>query len=544
MGAEMECRRRPRRSFFLRATLRGRRNGWQRGRRANRSHAGFDLRSSSRLMAARAGGAAIARSPIARWRRCSATTSPNMGFTHVELMPVMEHPFTGSWGYQVSGYFAPTSRYGTPDDFALPRRLAASPRHRRDPRLGARAFSHGRIQPRPLRRHRAVRACRSAPGRSSRMGHLHLQLRPRRSAQFPASRSAEYWLSEFHADGLRVDAVASMLYLDYARREGEWIPNAPRRPREPRGDLFPQEAQRAGLRAQSRRHDDRRGVHLVAGRQPPGLHRRARLRLQVGHGLDARHARVLHARIPIYRRYHHRDLTFGLLYAWSENFVLPLSHDEVVHGKRSMLAKMPGDRWQQFANLRALFAYMWARPGKKMIFMGERIRPVARMEPRREPRLEPARVAASIADCRRWCANSIASIAREPALWEADHDPAGFQWIDADNADDNMIAFMRIAPTNGRRVICVGNFSPVSRSGYRVGVPRSGYYREILNTDAERMGRQQRRQRGRRHRPNRFHATDCRIPSRSRCRRSACCGLRCRATEPRPGSLQTSRERL
>jgi 1,4-alpha-glucan branching enzyme len=190
---------------------------------------------------------------------------------------------------------------------------------------------------------------------------------------------------------------------------------------------------------------------------------------------------------PIYRKYHHRDLTFGLLYAWSENFVLPISHDEVVHGKRALLSKMPGDRWRQFANQRALFAYMWARSGKKLIFMGEEIGQWKEWD--HDSSLDwnlldypdHREIQVLVRDLNR-------IYREEPALWEADTDPAGFRWIEADDADSNLIAFMRIAPSSGRRIVCVCNFSPVLRSRLRVGVPSPGRYREILNTDSEAYG--------------------------------------------------------
>jgi 1,4-alpha-glucan branching enzyme len=190
---------------------------------------------------------------------------------------------------------------------------------------------------------------------------------------------------------------------------------------------------------------------------------------------------------PIYRRFHHRDLTFGFVYAWFENFMLPLSHDEVVYGKRSLLDKMPGDRWQKFANLRALFGYMWARPGKKILFMGGEFGQWREWN-------HDASLDWNLLDesDHRGLQNLIRDLNRlyraEPALWEADHQPAGFQWIDANNTDDNVIAFMRIAPSSGRKLICVCNFAPVVRTGYRVGVPEPGVYREILNSDSTMYG--------------------------------------------------------
>jgi len=298
--------------------------------------------------------------------------------------------------------------------------------------------------------------------------------------------SAMYWLSECHADGLRVDAVASMLYLDYARKEGEWIPNA------------------YGGRENLEAADFLKALNVTVYGHNPGIMMIAEESTDwagvsrptyvggLGFGfkwdMGWMHDTLDYfTKDPVHRRYHHRNVTFGFLYAWSENFILPLSHDEVVYGKRSLLSKMPGDRWQQFANLRALYGYMWARPGKKMLFMG-----------------------GEFGQCREWNYNEsldwdllehddhrkLQALVRElnriyrgePALWEADADPAGFRFVDADNADDNVIAFLRIAPRSGRKLLCVCNFSPAVRRGYRIGVPAGGLYNEILNTDSEIFG--------------------------------------------------------
>ena len=202
--------------------------------------------------------------------------------------------------------------------------------------------------------------------------------------------NARFWLERYHLDGLRVDAVASMLYLDYSRKPGEWVPNRYGGNENLDAIDFLRAHERGRLSRRARRHHRRRGIDRLARRLAPDLHRRARLRLQVEHGLDARHA-PLHGEGAVHRRYHHHDLTFGLLYAFTENFVLPLSHDEVVHGKGSLLGKMPGDRWQRFANLRAYFGFMWGHPGKKLLFMGGEFAPGARVEPRSQPRLAPAR---------------------------------------------------------------------------------------------------------------------------------------------------------
>jgi len=410
----------------------------------------------------------------------------DLGFTHVELLPVMEHPFTGSWGYQVTGYFAPTARYGTPDDF----RFLVDYLHQRGigvildwvpAHFPGDGFALRRFDGTALFEHL-----------DPQQGHhpdwdTYIFNYGRNEVRNFLTASANSWLRDYHADGLRVDAVASMLYLDYARRAGEWRPNQYGGRENLEAVDFIKELNQLAYR-------DNPGTMMIAEESTawPGVSRPTYagglgfgFKWDMGWMHDTLH---YFARDPIHRRYHHRDLTFGFLYAWSENFVLPLSHDEVVHGKGSMIGKMAGDRWQQFANLRALYAYMWARPGKKLLFMG-----------------------GEFGQWREWNHDesldwhllqyddhrNLHALVRqlnhfyraEPALWEADTDPAGFHFIDADNADDNVIAFMRIAPhSNARRIICIGNFSPVVRENYRVGVPAPGWYSEILNTDSAFFG--------------------------------------------------------
>jgi 1,4-alpha-glucan branching enzyme len=408
-----------------------------------------------------------------------------MGFTHVELLPVMEHPFSGSWGYQVSGYFAPTARFGTPDDF----RFFVDYLHRRGVgvildwvpgHFPADQFALARFDGTGLYEHLDPRQ-----GFHPEWGTYVFNFGRAEVRAFLLA-SAQCWLHEFHADGLRVDAVASMLYLDYARAEGEWIPN-------PYGGRENLDAA-AFLRTLNEQvYARNQGVATVAEESTawPAVSRPTYAGgLGFGFKWDMgwMHDTLEYfAKEPVHRRWHHRDLTFGLLYAWTENFVLPLSHDEVVHGKSSLLSKMPGDRWQQFANLRALYAYMWARPGKKLLFMG------GEFGQWREWNYDESLDWHLLAgDEHRGLQALVRELNRlyrgEPALWEADHEPAGFQWIAADNAEDNMIAFMRIAPSSGRRLTCVCNFSPVVRYGYRIGVSRPGYYREVLNTDAAVFG--------------------------------------------------------
>ncbi|MGA7762677.1 MAG: 1,4-alpha-glucan branching protein GlgB [Candidatus Binataceae bacterium] len=404
-----------------------------------------------------------------------------LGFTHVELMPVMEHPFSGSWGYQVSGYFTPTSRFGTPDDF----RFFVDYLHRRGigvildwvpGHFPTDTFALARFDGTALYEHLDPRM-----GFQPEWGTYIFNFGRTEVRNFLLG-SAECWLREFHADGLRVDAVASMLYLDYARREGEWIPNA-------EGGRENLEAV-AFLRMLNEQAYERNPGVVTLAEESTSWPAVSRPTYAGGLGFSFKwdmgwmHDTLNYfSKDPVHRRWEHRDLTFGLLYAWNENFVLPLSHDEVVHGKRSMLSKMPGDRWQQFANLRALYGYMWARPGKKLLFMGGEFGQWKEWNYDESLDWEVLQgsehlgLQALVGELNRF-------YRAQPALWEADHDHAGFQWIAADNADDNMIAFMRIAPTSGQRLICAGNFSPVVRRDYRIGVPRSGYYREILNTDA------------------------------------------------------------
>ena len=409
----------------------------------------------------------------------------DLGFTHVELLPVMEHPFAGSWGYQVSGYFAPTSRHGSPDDL----RFLIDELHRRGigvildwvpAHFPKDEFSLGRFDGTALFEHADPRQ-----GEHPEWG-TYIFNYGRSEVRSFLTASALYWLSEFHADGLRVDAVASMIYLDYARHDGEWIPNAYGGKENLDAISFLKQLNQDVYRLNP-------GVAMVAEESTAwsGVSRPVfsgglgfGFKWDMGWMHDTLEYFTLD---PIYRRYHHRNLTFGLLYAWSENFILPISHDEVVHGKKALLSKMPGDRWRQFANNRALFGYMWARSGKKLIFMGE-----------------------EIGQWTEWNHNAsldwdvlggedhrgLQALVRElnrlyrasPPLWEADTEPAGFQWLEPDDADSNVIAFMRIAPSSGRTIVCVCNFSPVVRSAYRVGVPKPGFYREILNTDSEMFG--------------------------------------------------------
>ncbi|HML15994.1 MAG TPA: 1,4-alpha-glucan branching protein GlgB [Bryobacteraceae bacterium] len=409
----------------------------------------------------------------------------DLGFTHVEFLPVTEHPFNGSWGYQTTGYYAPTARYGAPDDF----RYLVDHLHQRGigvildwvpGHFPTDEFSLGRFDGTALYEHIDPRQGFHPEW------HTYIFNFGRNEVRSFLLGSAHYWLEEFHADGLRVDAVSSMLYLDYARRDGEWIPNA-------YGGNENHEAISFLRELNQQVYARHRGVLMIAEESTAwaGVSRPVYAGgLGFGFKWDMgwMHDTLNYfSKEPIHRRYHHRDLTFGLLYAWFENFILPLSHDEVVHGKRALLDKMPGDRWQKFANLRALFGYMWARSGKKVLFMG------GEFGQWREWNHDESLDWHLLAEAdHRGVQRLIRDLNRiyraEPALWEADHDPAGFQWIDPDNADENVIAFLRTAPSTGRRLLCVCNFSPVMRTKYRLGVPAPGLYREILNTDSALYG--------------------------------------------------------
>lgn len=408
-----------------------------------------------------------------------------MGFTHVELLPVQEHPFAGSWGYQVSGYFAPTSRHGTPDDF----RWFVDHLHQRG--IGVLVdwvpahfpkdeFALARFDGTALYEHLDPRQ-----GEHPDWGTLVFNYGRPEVRNFLLA-SALYWLSELHVDGLRVDAVASMLYLDYSRKDGEWIPNA--------------EGGRENLEAV----EFLKELNRVTHRRCPGalmIAEESTAWSGVSRSTDAgglgfgfkwcmgwMHDTLAYfAEDPVNRRHHHDKLTFGLLYAWTENFVLPLSHDEVVHGKGALLEKMPGDRWQKFANLRALYAYMWAHPGKKLLFMGGEFGQWREWNHDGSLDWDLLRQG-DHAGLQRLVRDLNRIYQGEPSLWEADCSPEGFEWICADDRDQNTIAFQRVAVGSGRRVICMGNFSPVVRRNHRVGLPGPGTYREILNTDSADYG--------------------------------------------------------
>ncbi len=408
-----------------------------------------------------------------------------MGFTHVELLPVTEHPFDGSWGYQTVGYYAPTSRFGTPQDFMflvdtlhqhgigvildwVPAHFPtdehglayfdgthlyehADPRQREHQDWGTYIFNYGRVE----------------------------------VANFLLS-NAIFWLEKYHIDGLRVDAVASMLYLDYSRKEGEWVPN--------------QYGGRENLEA----IEFLKRFNAVVYQQFPDAMTFAEESTSwpmvsrptylggLGFGfkwnMGWMHDTLLYmSKDPIHRRYHHNLLTFSLLYAFHENFVLPFSHDEVVHGKGSMMGKMSGDMWQKFANLRLLYGYMYMHPGKKLLFMGCEFGQWA--EWNHDASLDWHLLEyASHDGLRRWVRDLNTLLRGEPSLHQQDFDPAGFQWIDCNDTEQSTLIFMRRARDPKDLLVCAFNFTPVPRHNYRIGVPSSGYWREVLNSDAPLYG--------------------------------------------------------
>jgi 1,4-alpha-glucan branching enzyme len=410
----------------------------------------------------------------------------DLGFTHVELLPVMEHPFAGSWGYQVTGFFAPTSRFGTPDDF----RAFVDRLHRRG--LGVVLdwvpahfprddWALARFDGTALYEHEDPRR-----GAHPDWGTLVFNYARHEVRNFLLS-SALFWLKEFHADGLRVDAVASMLYLDYSRREGEWVPNAFGGREDLDAVSFLKELNQVVYGREP-------GVASIAEESTawPAVSRPTYVG-GLGFGfkwnMGWMHDTLDYfRRDPVHRRYHHHQLTFSLMYAFSENFVLPLSHDEVVHGKGSLLGKMPGDRWQQFANLRALYAFMWAHPGKKLLFMGGEL--AQEQEWSHDRSLDWHLLERAEHDGVRTLVRELNRVYRaEPALWELDHEPTGFRWLEPNDADRNVLAFARYpARKDGAPLVCVCNLSPDVRYGYRVGMPEAGSWREVLNTDSTHYG--------------------------------------------------------
>ena len=422
------------------------------------------------------------------WRERADQLAPyirDLGFTHVELLPVMHHPYAGSWGYQVTGFYATVSTMGSPDDFRylvdhmhangvgvildwVPAHFATDP------------WALVRFDGTALYEHDDPRR-----GEHPDWGTYVFNL-GRAEVQNFLLANALFWLREFHVDGLRVDAVASMLYLDYSREQGEWVPNAFGGREDLDAVAFLKEFNELV-------HAREPGVISAAEESTawPGVSRPTYVG-GLGFGfkwnMGWMHDTLSYFQHdPIHRRFHHHELTFSLVYAWNENFILPLSHDEVVHGKGSLLAKMPGDRWQQLANLRALYAYMWSHPGKKLLFMGQEIATPWEWNHADEvpwhllEHLEHAGMRDLVRDLNR-------IYREEPAFWEVDFSHEGFRWIEPNDAMNNVLVFARVSKDGERQVVCIANLAPVPREGYRVGLPVAGEWTELLNTDSAYYG--------------------------------------------------------
>ncbi|MBZ5699831.1 MAG: 1,4-alpha-glucan branching protein GlgB [Acidobacteriia bacterium] len=406
-----------------------------------------------------------------------------MGYTHVELMPVMEYPFDGSWGYQTLGYFAATSRYGAPQDFmylvdkfhqaGIGVFLDWTPAHFPSDAHGLAQFDGTHLY-----EHADPRQ-----GQHPDWGTLVFNYGRNEVQNFLIS-NALFWIDKYHIDGLRVDAVASVLYLDYSRREGEWIPNE-----------FGGRENLAAIAFLKRLNEVVYASHpgvLTIAEESTAWPMVSRPTYLGGLGFSLKwnmgwmnDTLSYFAEDPVHRKYHHNRMTFSMLYAFTENFVLPFSHDEVVHGKASLLNKMPGDLWEQFANLRLLFGYMFAHPGKKLLFMGDEFGQRAEWD--HETSLEWHLLEyATHRGLQTLMADLNALYSREAALHEVDFDWHGFEWLDCNDADASVLSFLRRAKQHEDFLVVVANYTPVMREDYRVAVPEQGFYREILNTDSER----------------------------------------------------------
>jgi 1,4-alpha-glucan branching enzyme len=408
-----------------------------------------------------------------------------LAFTHVQFLPVMEHPFYGSWGYQVRGFFAPTSRYGTPQDLMY----LIDYLHQHDigvildwvpSHFPTDEHSIGFFDGTHLYEHADPQKGFHPDWNSFIFNYGRAEVR-----SFLIS-SALYWLDTYHADGLRVDAVASMLYLDYSREEGEWIPNVYGGRENLEAITFLRRLNEEVYRV----HPD---VQTIAEESTawPMVSRPTYvgglgfgMKWDMGWMYDTL---TYMSKDPIFRKYHHNQLTFRLLYAFSENFVLPLSHDEVVHGKSSLLGKMPGDIWQKFANLRLLFGYMYAQPAKKLLFMGGEFGQWR--EWYHEEGLDWHLLEFSAhAGLQHWVKNLNQAYRREKALHELDFEPQGIEWIDCNDTEQSTLSLIRKARSAREKVLVVLNFTPTPRYNYKVGIPQGGFWRELLNSDAEEFG--------------------------------------------------------
>jgi 1,4-alpha-glucan branching enzyme len=408
-----------------------------------------------------------------------------MGYTHVELLPISEHPFTGSWGYQTVGYYAVTSRYGTPEDFmyfmdychrnGIGVILDWVPAH--FPRDG-----HGlrRFDGTALYEHEDPRQ-----GEHPDWGTLIFNYGRNEIRNFLVG-NALFWLDKYHIDGLRVDAVASMLYLDYSRREGQWVPNEyGGRENIPAINLLKE--------FNATCHGNYPGVLTIAeestawgGVSHPTFTGGLGFSMKWNMGWMNDTLRYLR-HDPIHRQYHHNELTFSLIYAFTENFLLPLSHDEIVHGKGALLSQMPGDLWQKFANLRMLYSYMWTHPGKKLLFMGSDFGQWNEWNHETDLQWDLLQWH-SHRGIQKLVADLNALYRREPALYEQDFHGHGFEWIDCQSATDSVLVYMRKARNDNDFVVVACNFTPVVRDNYRIGVPQGGWYQEIFNSDSEYYG--------------------------------------------------------
>ena len=411
-----------------------------------------------------------------------------LGFTHIELLPITEYPYDGSWGYQVTGYFAPTSRYGSPEDFqyfvdflhqqGIGVLLDWVPAH-----FPKDEYALGYFDGTHLYEYADPRK-----GEHKEWGTYVFDYGRPEVRNFLIA-SALFWLREYHIDGLRVDAVASMLYLDYSRKAGEWVPN------------------RYGGREHLEAIDFLRQFNEAVYAEQPGTLTIAEestawpmvtrptytggLGFSMKWNMGWMHDILDYMSLdPVYRRYHHNNITFSLMYAYNENFVLPLSHDEVVHGKGSLLSKMSGDVWQKFANLRALYGFMWGHPGKKLLFMGGEFgqwREWNFAQSLDWHLLQPPSDARH-ARLRDYLSDLNQLYQEEPALSLLDYDPAGFSWIDFRDTDNSVVSFMRKSEKEEETLVFVCNFTPMPRHGYRLGVPSAGTYYEVINSDATRYG--------------------------------------------------------
>ena len=407
-----------------------------------------------------------------------------MGFTHVQMLPVMEHPFYGSWGYQTTGYFSPTARYGDPQDFmylvdflhqhGIGVILDWVPSHFPSDGHGLAYFDGTH-----LFEHSDSRQGFHPDWKTLIFNYGRNEVR-----SFLLS-SAMFWLEKYHADGLRVDAVASMLYLDYSRKEGEWLPNQ-------YGGRENLEAIEFLRQFNQEAFGEHPGIQTIAEESTswPMVSRPIYVG-GLGFGLKwdmgwMHDTLKYFANDPIHRRFHHNQLTFRMLYGFTENFVLPLSHDEVVHGKGSLIGKMPGDEWQKFANLRLLFGYMYAQPGKKMLFMGDEFGQVS--EWAHDASLEWHVLQFPLhRGLQSWVEQLNRLYRKYPELHEMDNEAGGFEWIDCNDSLSSTISLLRKGKATGN-VVVVCNFTPVPRVGYRLGVPSGGFWRELLNSDATEYG--------------------------------------------------------